>query len=87
MGGDDDDGDAIAETQETSSENLFHLRQTNHKTGSIEFWKDRRILTSTNELRIILPYDRRTAMAHRASLARSACVRWVTGMTSLAIKR
>ena len=25
MGGDDDDGDAIAETQETSSENLFHL--------------------------------------------------------------
>jgi hypothetical protein len=24
MGGDDDDGDAIAETQEISSENLFH---------------------------------------------------------------
>eukprot|EP01047_Picozoa_sp_COSAG01_P108598 COSAG01_NODE_37510_length_502_cov_4.146402_1_plen_42_part_00 len=25
MGGDDDDGVAIAETQETSSENLFHI--------------------------------------------------------------
>ena len=28
MGGDDDDGDAIAETQETSSENLFQLLST-----------------------------------------------------------
>ena len=27
MGGDDDDGDTIVETQEISSENLFHIKR------------------------------------------------------------
>jgi hypothetical protein len=33
MGGDDDDGDAIAETQEISSENLFHKEGFCYKIG------------------------------------------------------
>ena len=35
MGGDDDDGDTIVETQEISSENLFHPDDRDIKYGGI----------------------------------------------------